>query len=600
MSRRGFGRLLAVNLLLGGAVVGVVGTGVMSGEDSEHASFYSAGSSIKGFLGDYCRALTEAFHEGSTAPLAPYYAEDFRAPERGDWVYGPPRREGGLRISELARRGSREIDAKARLAELADYLGGLDAVAETECKIHLIEQVEAESSATLTVRFVLGGRDRGGLEIEDRHFYRWHLTRNHGAAGEPPWLIGADELVGGTRTAGSGVFERLEPRAAGVAFVHRRDPRLDREAFADELLFDVIQHASGGLSVADFDGDQWPDVFLGDGVDSRLYRNLGADGSGRPSFADVTEETGLAGLSSVHAALFFDVDNDGDRDLFVHRYLAPAMIFINDGAGRFHDRSGAMGLDLTMPGSSVTALDYDRDGFLDLYLGATGNAFEAVPRLPFYATNGGANVLLRNDGGRRFVDVSAASGVGDTGWSLAVAAGDPNGDGWPDLGVANDFGRKSLYLNRGDGTFAESAQEAEVLDFSGGMGLAFGDYDNDGRLDLYTSNIYSNQRWYGEDQTIRHYLRNVLRTRWALLDLGEYMDLYGMVGERWRELGQMIGEGNSVFHNQGDGRFREIKDTPASFAGWSWGVAFLDWDNDADLDIYAANGWISATPETDL
>jgi hypothetical protein len=298
--------------------------------------------------------------------------------------------------------------------------------------------------------------------------------------------------------------------------------------------------------------------------------------------------------------MFADFDNDGDRDLFVARYLAPSRLYLNRGDGVFDERAAEMGIDFVAAATSTTLLDFDRDGFLDIYVGAYGNVYEEIPRLPFFATNGDTNRLYRNLGGQGFEDVTAASGAGDTGWSLAVAAGDYDGDGWPDLGVANDMGRKNLYRNQGDGTFSEVAREAGVLDFSGGMGLAFGDLDNDGLTDLYTSNIYSNQRWFGEDQTIGQYMRNVLRTRWAITDFGEYRKLYKLLGNDWRRLGYQIGEGNSVFRNAGDGTFDEVVDTPASFAGWSWGVSLQDYDNDTDLDLYAANGWISATPATDL
>jgi len=183
---------------------------------------------------------------------------------------------------------------------------------------------------------------------------------------------------------------------------------------------------------------------------------------------------------------------------------------------------------------------------------------------------------------------------------LAVAAGDYDGDGYPDLISANDFGRKNLYRNLGDGTFADVAKEAGVLDFSGGMGVTFGDANSDGRLDIYTSNINSNQRWYGEQVTITSYLRNVVATRWALLDMGEYLKMYDLVGADWVELGKEVGEGNSLFQNEGDGTFRELKDSHTNRAGWGWSVAFFDADNDADLDLYAANGWISNDPTSDL
>jgi len=176
--------------------------------------------------------------------------------------------------------------------------------------------------------------------------------------------------------------------------------------------------------------------------------------------------------------------------------------------------------------------------------------------------------------------------------------------------VANDFGRKNLYRNNRDGTFSEIAKEAGVLDFSGGMGLTFGDFDDDGWVDLYTSNINSNQRWFGEDMTIGQYIRNVVRTRWIFADFLEYWNLYSLVGSDWVELGQQIGEGNSLFRNLGaDGvgesgadkvAFAELNDSHTRRAGWGWSVNFFDVDNDTDLDLYAANGWISNTPGTDL
>jgi hypothetical protein len=183
---------------------------------------------------------------------------------------------------------------------------------------------------------------------------------------------------------------------------------------------------------------------------------------------------------------------------------------------------------------------------------------------------------------------------------MAVAAADLNGDGWPDLIMANDFGKKSVYRNNGDGTFTEVTKQAGVLDFSGGMGVAVGDCDGDGRLDLYFANINSNQRWFGEDRTVKQYMRNVARTRWLFEDFGEYRKLYDLVGPEWRNLGQRIGKGNSLFRNNGDGTFTELRDSHTTRAGWGWGVAFFDMDNDGDLDLFAANGWISNPSKDDL
>ncbi len=592
--------LLALVLLVGGGVA--LALAGMSRRDKEHDRFYAAGASVKGFLGDYCSTLTEAFESGDPGVLAKMYSEGYAAPGRGRWTFQPLDREGGADIHELRAIGDDDFDLERRLAEAAGYLAGLSGISETECKIHLIEDVTPDGMVRLTVRYVLAGTAADGREMEDRFIQRWVVEPDSDPEASEAWAIVSDQLVTGTRTVASTerVFRPLDLVAAGIDYRHRRDPKLDREQHSAELHFDLYQHAAGGVSAADFDQDGWQDLFFVDGVDSRLYRHVGLDENGRPRFADVTAEAGLEGIDQAQSALFADFDNDGDRDLFVARYLAPNRFYVNRGDGVFDERSAEMGLDFVAAASSTTLLDFDRDGFLDIYLGAYGNVFEAIPRLPFYATNGDTNRLYRNLAGQGFEDVTEASGVGDTGWSLAVAVGDYNGDSWPDLGVANDMGRKNLYRNNGDGTFSDVAADAGVLDFSGGMGIAFGDLDNDGLTDLYTSNIYSNQRWFGEDQTIRQYMRNVLRTRWAIADFGEYWKLQRLVGSAWREIGYQIGEGNSVFLNSGDGTFDEVADTPASFAGWGWGVALQDYDNDTDLDLYAANGWISATPATDL
>src|SRR5262249_34684525 len=162
--------------------------------------------------------------------------------------------------------------------------------------------------------------------------------------------------------------------------------------------------------------------------------------------------------------------------------------------------------------------------------------------------------------GRRFVDVTRESGTGDTGWALAVAACDYDGDGDVDLGIANDFGRKGLYRNNGNGTFTYVARDPGGLDFSAGRRRAFVGSDCDGRPDLYTSNINSNQRWFGEEITLWQYGRNELRSGWLKSDLPKFVELYRMLGDHWRELGKQIGEGNSLFYNNGDGTFRELKE----------------------------------------
>lgn len=575
--------------------------------EERHRRFYAAGKSINGLLAAYCDALRSAHLRGDFTELAAFHDAAYRAPDRDLWSWRPhpsgPQPAVGLEIWEKRARGAGRpaMSSRTELPQLlADDLSAFGRIDAAQCKIDRIEHLEVGAGAQLTVKMVLDGVLSDGRRVQERHLRRWWLSATHGAAEGSGWRVVGHDEVEAFRVAGRGdALVPVEGGEVGVDFAHQRIPKLDRRRFRHQLAFGVMGHAGGGLSVADYDGDSRADLLWPDGHETRLYRNLGTV-DGLPRFADVTEAAGLAAIDAAHCGLFADFDNDGDRDLFVGRYLEPNLFYENLGDGTFREVGRAMGVDATLPTMAATLLDYDRDGFLDLYLAVYGNAFEAVPRLPFFARNGEANRLYRNDRGRGFVDVTRASRTGDTGWSLAVAAGDVDGDGWPDLAVANDFGRKSLYRNNGDGTFSETAKDAGVLDFGFGMGLAFADLDDDGDADLYTSNVSSNQRWFGEDLTVRQYLRNFARTRWAFLDAGELFDLYRLLGPDWSRLFLQVGAGSSLFLNRGDGSFDEQPDGQTHRTGWGWGVAFFDLENDADLDLYAANGWISNTPGTDL
>jgi hypothetical protein len=590
-------RVLLVLTLVAGAGVGLASY-VMARKDAEHAKFYNTGKSVNGFLSDYNHALKEAFEKKDASPVLRFYSDRYASPGRGRWTLKPAGGESDVAIARLRVEGNQHYRKADLQNEIREYVDGLAAIDDIKFKIDMIQKVDLERSVELTVKFILDGVDKRGAVFQDRHFYRWRLV-NEGREGYE-WKIVRDELVEGVRVAGDARgFTALKPAGAGVDYAHQRDPKLNAKKV--NLKFGVMEHGMGGVSAVDYDNDNRPDIFFADGVSSRLYRNETGPGSGDLRFTDVTSRSRLDGIDHATAGIFADVDNDGSADLVVVRYLEPIKFFRNNGDGAFTEESAQSGLDkVVVPGVSACFLDYNRDGFVDLYVSVYGDAFRDVPRLPFFAQNGGKNRLFRNDGGRGFTDVTDASGVGDTGWSLAVAAADYNNDGWPDLVVANDFGRKNLYRNNGDGTFTEEAKRAGVLDFSGGMGVAWGDFDDDGYFDLYTSNINSNQRWFGEDHTISQYMRNVFRTRWLLKDAGEYWDFYQLVGSGWPKIGTQIGEGNSLFANNRDGTFRELKDSHTNRAGWGWSVSFFDMDNDTKLDIYAANGWITNKLTTDL
>jgi len=603
-------RFLKTLAMIFGALILITGVAIagalylMARSDKEHARFFNTGKAVNVFLSNYTKAVRESFDKKDPAPVMSLYSDRFWSPGRGKWEMARTNDESDVSISRVVIKGNQDFDKQALRGEVSNYLASIASITNIWTKIDMIEEVELERRVVLRVKFILDGTDPHGAVFQDRYFYRWQLV-NEGTPTAFDWKIVKDELVAkdglieGLRVAGDGGgFKEVDLIAAGIDFKHSRDPKLDAEKYSAKMKFDIIEHGSGGASAADYDNDGRQDIFFPDGVRSRLYRNVSDEGS-NVKFADVTSEAGLEGIDQANAGLFADVDNDGDADLFVARYLAPNKFFRNAG-GRFVDQSKEVGLDLES--SSVTAcfLDYDRDGFVDLYVGLYGDAFKDVPRLPFFAQNAQPNRLYHNEHGQGFRDVTQSSRTGDTGWALAVASADYDGDGYPDIGVANDFGRKCLFHNNGDGTFTDTAKEAGVLDFSGGMGLTFGDFDDDGLIDLYTSNINSNQRWFGEDMTVSQYVRNVARTRWLLLDMFEYKKFYDLVGSDWMSIGTTIGEGNSLFKNNGNGTFQELKDSHTARAGWGWSVSFFDADNDTDLDIYAANGWITNKNKDDL
>jgi FG-GAP-like repeat len=212
----------------------------------------------------------------------------------------------------------------------------------------------------------------------------------------------------------------------------------------------------------------------------------------------------LAVLDDTAQSLFADVDNDGDQDLVLATGTRP-LLFVNDGRGRFTPVPDAFRFERPLQGvlTSIAIADYDRDGFLDLYLCVYSYFFgagedKARTPMPYHdARNGPPGVLFHNDGRGRFVDATRETNLDQANdrYHFAAAWADYDGDGWLDLLVANDFGAKNLYRNRGPQggrvTFEDVAERAGVLDHGAGMSATSFDYDNDGLLDIYTGNMWS-------------------------------------------------------------------------------------------------------------
>ncbi|MCA1618219.1 MAG: VCBS repeat-containing protein [Acidobacteria bacterium] len=322
-----------------------------------------------------------------------------------------------------------------------------------------------------------------------------------------------------------------------------------------------------GAAAADFDGDGWQDLFVTAPSRNYLYLN---DRRGR--FRDASDEAGVRALATGVAPLALDYDNDGDADLFVSN-VGAQILFENrlkqDGKLRFDDASLESGVGgVQAVGFSAVAGDVNGDGLPDVYVTSYNRYGQVTPDSWFRATNGTPNLLFVNQGRGEFREEAKRRGVDDPRWSYAAQFADVDGDGRQDLYVANDFGEKALFMNRGE-RFVDEAKERGVLDPGNGMGVSFGDYNNDGLLDVHASNMSSTagNRILGRLFPNQGPQDNVLKK---------------------------LAAGNNLFENTGGGRFRDVTAEVGGFGGgWAWGGGFIDFDNDGWEDIYTPNGFIS-------
>jgi Flp pilus assembly protein TadD/peroxiredoxin len=423
-----------------------------------------------------------------------------------------------------------------------------------------------------------------GANFREQRVGNWNLDWEQLSSGEfrlRDWKM-LDEMRG---RSFSPIFVDIAPQAfAGASsFSKQLLPGTDywRTVLDGASGIDIYGH--NGISVGDIDGNGLDDLYIcqPSGLPNRLYRNLG-----NGTFEDITEASGVGILENSACALFADIDNDGRQDLIVVRASGP-LLFLNDGGGKFHQKQNAFQFANPPQGTFTGAAiaDYDRDGWLDIYFCLysyyQGTDQYRYPCPYFDAENGPPNFLMRNRRDATFVDVTREAGlhVNNSRFSFCCGWGGPDNNQWPDLYVVNDFGRKNLYRNNGDGTFTDIAEEAGVQDVGAGMSVSWLDYDNDGKFDLYVADM-----WTAAGSRVSR--QELFQKR---------------ASEEARALYRKHAMGNSIFHNQGAGRFEDRSGRSGAAMGrWSWSSDAWDFDHDGFPDLYVANGMVSGPGRDDL
>jgi tetratricopeptide (TPR) repeat protein len=371
----------------------------------------------------------------------------------------------------------------------------------------------------------------------------------------------------------------LEQASTGLRFTEVSEQAGIRfEHFPFRRTSQLPEDMGPGGAWGDYDGDGMPDLLLvnfaaplgvpdeemaASSATDRLYRNRG-DGS----FEDVTESAGVGTAHRGMGASFGDYDADGDDDLFVTSW-GSNILWENQGDGTFRDVTARAGLDTEGFWTGASWADFDLDGDLDLYVCGYVNYIPEEPGAastsvgdaenPFTINPSSytprPNHLYVNRGDGTFEERAADAGVrGEAGRSLAAAWADFDGDGLPDLYVANDVSDNAMFRNRGDGTFQDVSYEALVADYRSSMGIAVGDWDGDLDLDLFLTH------WVAQENAL-------YSSRSSASPADHSKD-----GLQFSDEADRVGLGQIALDLVG------------------WGTAFVDFDNDGWLDLFVANG----------
>ena len=401
----------------------------------------------------------------------------------------------------------------------------------------------------------------------------------------PPVDVGADTLAARERAerAGAGklkVFHdfQLEDRTAesGITFVHQ---------IVDDAgkTYKAAHYDHGnGIVAADVDGDGLIDVyFLNQLGGNQLWKNLG-----HGKFKNITEEAGvgLPGRISV-SATFADINNDGCPDLYVTTVRGGNAMFLNDCHGHFKDITKEAGLEYVGHSSAAVFFDYDRDGLLDLLLVNVGKyTTDEKGRGGYYVAYADAfhghekperteySVLYHNDGHNHFHDVTKEMGLVDGSWSGDATIADFNGSGWPSVYLLNMQGPSHYWENEGGKRFVDkTAQYFPKVQF-GSMGVKLFDYNNDGLMDLFITDMHSDML---QDVPPQDEKRKIA---WHPADRAAAAHFFGADVDKFIF-------GNAFWKNLGNGRFQEVSDEVGLENYWPWGVSVADLNADGWPDV---------------
>ncbi len=370
-------------------------------------------------------------------------------------------------------------------------------------------------------------------------------------------------------------------KESGISFKHRIVADAGKE-------YKMVHYDHGnGVSVADIDGDGLYDIYFTTQVGANeLWRNLG---DGR--FNNVTVSAGVAIADRISvASSFADIDNDGDPDLYVTTVRKGNLLFENDGTGHFKDISGSSGLDYEGHSSGAVFFDFNRDGLLDLYLTNVGqyttdllstNTYQGVEYSYYvgfkdafsghlFPSRTEKSLLFENQGNNRFKDVTDIMLFVESGWSGDAHIIDVNEDGWPDIYEINMQGHDKYYENIQGQSFLQKSRAIFPKTSWGAMGIAVFDWNNDGRMDIYITDMHSDM------------------SKKVGPDLEKKKSDMGWTAEHLQQDGNEI-FGNSFFEKQEDGTFLEISDRIGAENYWPWGLSVGDLNADGYRDVFIAS-----------